>query len=87
MEKALTRVSSLKVGSLWISKKAKEELANITDDFQVSFCSCFCFVFVNFVRSFVFCVAVHLPVFFFYFSVEFLFTFRDLRNEATLHCH
>lgn len=37
MEKALTKVGSLKVGSLWISKKAKEELANITDDFNVSF--------------------------------------------------
>ncbi|CAK9316742.1 unnamed protein product [Citrullus colocynthis] len=34
MEKALTKVGSLKVGSLWISKKAKEELANITDDFH-----------------------------------------------------
>ncbi|KAL0538857.1 hypothetical protein IC582_023021 [Cucumis melo] len=34
MEKALTKVGSLKVGSLWISKKAKEELANITDDFN-----------------------------------------------------
>ena len=37
MEKALTKVGSLKVGSLWISKKAKEELANITDDLNVSF--------------------------------------------------
>ncbi|KAF2299104.1 hypothetical protein GH714_030738 [Hevea brasiliensis] len=32
MEKALTRVSSLKVGSSWISKKAKEELSNISED-------------------------------------------------------
>ncbi|KAJ4711423.1 Protein of unknown function, DUF538 [Melia azedarach] len=32
MEKALTKVSSLKVGSSWISKKAKEELSNITQD-------------------------------------------------------
>lgn len=32
MEKALTKVSSLKVGSLWISKKAKEEFSNISDD-------------------------------------------------------
>ncbi|XP_044491860.1 uncharacterized protein At5g01610-like [Mangifera indica] len=32
MEKALTTVSSLKVGSLWISKKAKEELSNISQD-------------------------------------------------------
>uniref|UniRef100_A0A6N2NBA4 Uncharacterized protein n=1 Tax=Salix viminalis TaxID=40686 RepID=A0A6N2NBA4_SALVM len=34
MEKALTKVNSLKVGSLWISKKAKEELSNITEDFN-----------------------------------------------------
>ena len=32
MERALTTVSSLKVGSLWISKKAKEELSNISQD-------------------------------------------------------
>ncbi|XP_062095103.1 uncharacterized protein At5g01610-like [Humulus lupulus] len=32
MEKALTKVSSLKVGSLWISKKAKEELSNISEE-------------------------------------------------------
>ncbi|XP_054808859.1 uncharacterized protein At5g01610 [Prosopis cineraria] len=34
MEKALTRVSSLKVGlgNSWITKKAKEEFSNITDD-------------------------------------------------------
>ncbi|KAM0961602.1 hypothetical protein FF1_020980 [Malus domestica] len=32
MEKALTKVNSLKVGSLWISKKAKEEFSNISDD-------------------------------------------------------
>ncbi|KDP41259.1 hypothetical protein JCGZ_15666 [Jatropha curcas] len=32
MEKALTKVSSLKVGSSWISKKAKQELSNITED-------------------------------------------------------
>lgn len=32
MEKALTKVGSLKVGSIWISKKAKEEFSTITDD-------------------------------------------------------
>lgn len=32
MEKALTKVGSLKVGGLWISKKAKEEFSNITED-------------------------------------------------------
>ncbi|KAK2636122.1 hypothetical protein Ddye_030914 [Dipteronia dyeriana] len=32
MEKALTTVNSFKVGSLWISKKAKEELSNISQD-------------------------------------------------------
>ncbi|KAH9623348.1 hypothetical protein KSS87_000320 [Heliosperma pusillum] len=32
MEKALTKVGSLKVKSLWISKKAKEDLFNITQD-------------------------------------------------------
>ncbi|KAJ8760949.1 hypothetical protein K2173_021987 [Erythroxylum novogranatense] len=32
MEKALTKVSSLKLGGSWISKTAKEELSNITED-------------------------------------------------------
>ncbi|XVE91565.1 hypothetical protein REPUB_Repub01dG0020700 [Reevesia pubescens] len=32
MEKALTKVGSLKVGGLWISKKAKAEFSNITED-------------------------------------------------------
>ncbi|KAL5553699.1 hypothetical protein UlMin_041100 [Ulmus minor] len=32
MEKVLTKVSSLKVGNSWISKKAKEELSNISGD-------------------------------------------------------
>jgi hypothetical protein len=32
MEKALT-----KVGSFWISKKAKEEISNITEDLSVCF--------------------------------------------------
>ncbi|OVA13395.1 Protein of unknown function DUF538 [Macleaya cordata] len=32
MEKALTKVGSLKVGSYWISKKAKEEISNISED-------------------------------------------------------
>lgn len=36
MEKALTKVGSLKVGGLWISKKAKEEFSNITEDLNVS---------------------------------------------------
>lgn len=38
MERALTKVSSLKVGlgSSWISKKAKEEFSNISEDFSVS---------------------------------------------------
>lgn len=36
MEKALTKVGSLKVGSLWITKKAKEEFSNISDDISVS---------------------------------------------------
>jgi len=36
MEKALTKVTSFKVGSSWISKKAKEELSNITNDLTVS---------------------------------------------------
>ncbi|KAH9774091.1 hypothetical protein KPL71_013522 [Citrus sinensis] len=35
MEKALTKVSSLKVGGSWISKKAKEELSNITQDINL----------------------------------------------------
>lgn len=50
MEKALTKVGSLKVGGLWISKKAKEEFSNITEDLNVSktffsfLLSLFCFV-------------------------------------------
>ncbi|KAL4639590.1 hypothetical protein ACB092_03G229300 [Castanea dentata] len=32
MDKALTKVGSLKVGSLWITKKAKEEFSNISED-------------------------------------------------------
>ncbi|XP_010527944.1 PREDICTED: uncharacterized protein At5g01610 [Tarenaya hassleriana] len=32
MEKALTKVTSLKLGSSWITKKAKEELSSITND-------------------------------------------------------
>jgi hypothetical protein len=35
MEKALTKVGSLKVGNLWISKKAKEEFSNISEDISV----------------------------------------------------
>lgn len=40
MERALTKVSSLKVGlgSSWISKKAKEEFSNISEDISVSIC-------------------------------------------------
>lgn len=38
MEKALTKVSSLKVGlgNSWITKKAKEEFSNISQDVTVS---------------------------------------------------
>ncbi|KAK9748096.1 hypothetical protein RND81_02G035800 [Saponaria officinalis] len=32
MEKTLTKVASLNIGSLWISKKPKHELSNISDD-------------------------------------------------------
>ncbi|KAI3947481.1 hypothetical protein MKW92_017401 [Papaver armeniacum] len=32
MEKALTKVGSLKVGNYWIAKKAKEEISNIGED-------------------------------------------------------
>uniref|UniRef100_A0A2P2JAN6 DUF538 family protein n=1 Tax=Rhizophora mucronata TaxID=61149 RepID=A0A2P2JAN6_RHIMU len=35
MEKALTKVASLKVGSSWISRKAKEELSYITEDITI----------------------------------------------------
>jgi hypothetical protein len=45
MEKALTKVGSLKVGSLWISKKAKEEFSNISEDISVwTLCIVLCFV-------------------------------------------
>lgn len=36
MEKVLTKVTSFKVGGSWVSKKAKEELSNITNDLTVS---------------------------------------------------
>lgn len=36
MEKALTKVTSLKLGNSWITKKAKEEFSNITEDISVS---------------------------------------------------
>ncbi|KAM7464475.1 hypothetical protein LguiA_032596 [Lonicera macranthoides] len=32
MEKALIKVGSIKAGSFWVSKKAKEEFSNITED-------------------------------------------------------
>ncbi|XP_059655769.1 uncharacterized protein At5g01610-like [Cornus florida] len=32
MEKALVKVGSIKAGSFWLSKKAKEEFTNITED-------------------------------------------------------
>ncbi|PSS07947.1 hypothetical protein CEY00_Acc18304 [Actinidia chinensis var. chinensis] len=32
MEKALTKVGSIKAGTFWVSKKAKEEISNITQD-------------------------------------------------------
>ncbi|CAK9148022.1 unnamed protein product [Ilex paraguariensis] len=32
MEKALTKVGSLKAGTFWVSKKAKEEISNISQD-------------------------------------------------------
>lgn len=37
MEKALTKVGSLKVGSIWISKKAKDEFSTITEDLSVCY--------------------------------------------------
>ena len=49
MEKALTKVSSIKVGSLWITKKAKEEFSNISEDITVSVCCVF--IFVSLVQS------------------------------------
>lgn len=35
MEKALIKVGSIKAGGFWISKKAKEEFSNITEDLTV----------------------------------------------------
>lgn len=48
MERALTKVGSLKVGSLWITKKAKEEFSNLSEDITVSmnvFYSCVSFLY------------------------------------------
>lgn len=36
MEKALVKVGSIKAGGFWLTKKAKEEINNITDDLSVS---------------------------------------------------
>lgn len=36
MEKALVKVGSIKAGGFWLTKKAKEEINNITDDLNVS---------------------------------------------------
>ena len=51
MEKALTKVGSLKVGNLWIAKKAKEEFSNISEDISVSelyfFSLCLMFLFLS----------------------------------------
>ncbi|PWA58609.1 hypothetical protein CTI12_AA385820 [Artemisia annua] len=35
MEKALIKVGSIKAGSFWVSKKAKEEITNISQDLSV----------------------------------------------------
>lgn len=35
MDKALTKVGSLKSGTFWVSKKAKEEISNISQDLTV----------------------------------------------------
>uniref|UniRef100_A0A2P2JAL6 Uncharacterized protein n=1 Tax=Rhizophora mucronata TaxID=61149 RepID=A0A2P2JAL6_RHIMU len=57
MEKALTKVASLKVGSSWISRKAKEELSYITEDITVSIFFCFQHILVSFqlVIAFIHC--------------------------------
>ncbi|CAI9096513.1 OLC1v1032678C1 [Oldenlandia corymbosa var. corymbosa] len=34
MEKALTKVESIKAGSFWLTKKAKQEFSNISEDFS-----------------------------------------------------
>ena len=36
MEKALVKVGSIKAGSFWLTKKAKEEFNNISEDLTVS---------------------------------------------------
>lgn len=35
MEKALIKVGSLKASTFWVSKKAKEEISNISQDISV----------------------------------------------------
>ncbi|XP_052179506.1 uncharacterized protein At5g01610-like [Diospyros lotus] len=35
MEKALTKVGSLKASTFWVSKKAKEEISNMTQDLTI----------------------------------------------------
>lgn len=58
MEKALTKVGSLKVGSLWISKKAKEEFSNITEDITVSVYILFNVFCIMFLEALSFCVVL-----------------------------
>lgn len=71
MEKALTKVGSLKVGSSWISKKAKEEFTNISEDITVSIyfsvivcksCVCFPFCVLSFFLIFLYTFALSLII-------------------------
>lgn len=55
MEKALVKVGSIKAGGFWLTKKAKEEINNITDDLSVSKFFFFFCLFPSFFLHFLFC--------------------------------
>lgn len=66
MEKALTKVASLKIGlgDSWITKKAKEEFTNISQDINVSSTNYLCFML---------CLCLHCIAFCSFFPLMWLF--------------
>lgn len=64
MEKALVKVGSIKAGGFWLTKKAKEEINNITDDLNVSKFFFFYFPpFFAFLLLFILILLVCFPLF------------------------
>lgn len=65
MEKALVKVGSIKAGGFWLTKKAKEEINNITDDLNVSklFFPSISLLFLAFLVLFLLILLVCFPLF------------------------